>query len=121
MNKLNIAYKVLLILILAAILFEFLVMIAAPAHQASSRWALALIIIFVILVEIRIRIKGGSNFDALLKIHLWCAIPLLITLILINFWFNGSRYPYYDWLAYVSFALFLGTTATGVPMILKRF
>ncbi len=121
MNTLKIAYKILLLGVLVAIFFEFVVMVTIRVHQRSAHWALALIVLFVVLVEIRVRIKGGSNFDNLLKAHILFAIPLLTTLVLINFCFNGSKYSYHDWLAYLSFALFLGTAGTGVPMILKRF
>ena len=127
MTALKIAYKILLLGILAIILFEFLLLITAVHsglhvhRESAARWILGLLVLFVAFIEIRVRIKGGSTFDNLLKAHILFAVGLLTTLVLLNFWFNGHKYSYHAWLAYLSFVLFMGTAGTGVPMILKRF
>ncbi len=49
------------------------------------------------------------------------AVALLTTLILLNFWFNGYKYPYRVWLVYLSFALFLATGGNGSPDDFRAF
>jgi len=126
MKNWNFFYKILLLAVLALI-FANLTLSIIPGdvgvaiRQTSAHWALIFIIVFVMLVEIRVRIKGGSKLDNLLKMHIIVASGFFVTLLLLNFVFNGAQHPYHAWLSYVSFILFLGTAGTGVPMILERF
>ncbi|GEM_PF-3736461 len=127
-------YKVILFGILAAITLN-LVKVASTgkinasnqkteasmhSHKTAARWAFGLMLLLVLLIEIQVRINGGAEFDYIFFLHLACAIPCLICLLLLNFYFNGLRSIHHSWIAYLCFILFTGTTITGVPMIWYR-
>lgn len=129
-RKIRLVYKFALIGILVGTAFVFVRVVTLAgaqdaaltrSYEQSVRQALTLLVVFVCLVEIGVRFKGGATFNLLFWAHILFAVPLLVILVILNFWLIGTQNEYHVLLAYVSTGLFVGTLGTGVPMIISRF
>lgn len=89
-------------------------------HRQYAREVLFGLLLFVALIECIVRMRGGSKLDLLFGIHIACAVPLLVMLLLLYFRFDGLRSARHGWIAYAAALLFFGTFSTGLWMILFR-
>ncbi len=86
-------------------------------HKTYARCSLISTLILVILIELKVRMSGGAHLDWLFIVHLCFAIPFLLSLVGLNYRFNGLRSNYHARIAYTCLVLFVGALATGVPFL----
>lgn len=93
---------------------------ALEIHRRAARaiWWSALIA--VMITELFVRMNGGLQPSPLFWIHLSCAVPFFVSLMLIRFWLNGLKHPaLHRQLAYLCLVSFIGTIITGTILLAR--
>lgn len=88
-------------------------------HRLFATMLLILTVAFVVMIEVGVRMRGGAKTDALFWTHLCFAIPYFLLLVGMNFWFTGEKSQHHALLGTISFILYGGMLATGIPLVLR--
>lgn len=92
----------------------------ATRHRKIMKSNVYKVLIVVLLAEALVQIVGVRGLGLLFWVHLVFAVPFLLSFFALVFWITGFHAPsLHRILGYSCLVFFLGTTATGIPLLFR--
>jgi hypothetical protein len=87
-------------------------------HRKLGKATFWITLAAIVLTEVMVRTAGGAHANSLFVVHLLFSLPFFVSLLLMNFRITGLRNAKsHRWLGYLNAFFFLGTLATGAPLL----